>query len=177
MLIDVPAGRALADFTESLEFVWDRVRSRLDDLGDDEYLWEPVAGCWSVRPGTPPTVDRVVPDPTPAPVTTIAWRTWHIAVECLDDYAHRAFDTKGLDLGDGEWYLTAGEAREALDRAWSSFRDGCASLGDEGLWRSLGPAFGPFADSTYAAMLLHCQDELSHHGAEVALLRDLWAHR
>jgi hypothetical protein len=25
------------------------VRPRLDGLSDDEYVWEPVAGCWSVR--------------------------------------------------------------------------------------------------------------------------------
>jgi hypothetical protein len=43
--------------------------------------------------------------------------------------------------------------------------------------RTLGPALGPYADDTYNAMFLHCHDELSHHGAEISLLRDLWAHR
>lgn len=170
-------GRALADLTESLDYVWARVRGRLDDLGDEEYLWEPVAGCWTVRPGHPPTADRVFPDPEPAPVTTIAWRTWHIAVECVDGYSERAFAAKALDLGEQEWFLSAAEARHALDRAWAVFRDGCLALGEDGLWRTLGPAFGPFAESTYAAMLLHCQDEVSHHGAEISLLRDLYVAR
>lgn len=169
------AGRALADLVDSLDYVWGRVRGRLDDLGDEEYLWEPVAGCWSVRPGG--RVERVLPDPTPAPVTTIAWRTWHIAVECLDGYSERGFGAKALDLGEQEWHLSAAETRDALDRAWSVFRAGTVALGDEGLWRMLGPAFGPFADSTYAALLLHCQDEISHHGAEISLLRDLYAAR
>lgn len=170
-------GRAHADLVESLDYVWGRVRGRVDDLGDDEYLWEPVAGCWTVRPSAPPTVDRVFPDPEPAPVTTIAWRAWHIAVECVDGYSERGFGAKALDLGEQEWVLSAAEARDALDRAWAGFREGCVALGEEGLWRTLGPTFGPFADSTYAALLLHCQDEISHHGAEISLLRDLYAAR
>ncbi len=39
----------------------------------------------------------------------------------------------------------------------------------------LGPAFGPWAESNKADSLLHVVDELIHHGAEVALLRDLYA--
>lgn len=173
----MPTSRAHADLLDSFDYVWERVRGRLDDLGDEDYLWEPVAGCWSVRPGDPPTVDRVLPDPTPAPITTIAWRTWHIAVECIDEYSERAFGAKALDLAEGQWHLTADEAREGLDRAWAVFRDGFVALGEDGLWRTLGPAFGPYADDTYAAMFLHCHDELSHHGAEISLLRDLWTHR
>lgn len=160
--------------TDSLDYVWDRVRSRLDGMADDEYLWEPVAGCWSVRDGV---VDRVVPDPEPAPVTTIAWRTWHMAAECLDGYSERAFGATGLGLGPLQWYVTADEARAGLDRAWTVFRDGFTARGEDGLWLALGPAFGPYADDTLAALLLHAQDEISHHGAEVALLRDLYAAR
>jgi hypothetical protein len=53
---------------------------RIDDLTDEEMLWEPVPGCMSVRDG--------VMDPLPReprhydgggdPVTTIAWRLGHI---------------------------------------------------------------------------------------------------
>jgi hypothetical protein len=28
-----------------------QVRHRLDGLTDDEYVWEPVAGSWTIRPG------------------------------------------------------------------------------------------------------------------------------
>lgn len=160
--------------TGSLDYVWDRVRGRLDGMGDDEYLWEPVAGCWSVRDGV---VDRVVPDPEPAPVTTVAWRTWHIAAECLDGYSERLFGATGLGLEPQRWYVTADEARAGLDRAWAVFRDGFTARGEDGLWQALGPAFGPYADDTVVALLLHAQDEISHHGAEIALLRDLYAAR
>ena len=78
-----------------LEFYWDvHLRPRLDGLSDDEYLWEPVPGCWSVRPGpegrlmmdpvSSPAVDGVnvtdSPRPEPSPITTIAWRMLHIGI-------------------------------------------------------------------------------------------------
>ncbi len=37
---------------DSLDCVWSRIRGRLTGLTQDEYLWEPGAGCWSVRSGT-----------------------------------------------------------------------------------------------------------------------------
>jgi hypothetical protein len=36
---------------DQLTYHWDdRARPRLVGLTDDEYLWEPVAGAWSIRP-------------------------------------------------------------------------------------------------------------------------------
>jgi hypothetical protein len=40
-----------------------------------------------------------------------------------------------------------------------------------------GPAEGPFADYPMAALVLHINREVIHHGAEVALLRDLYRAR
>ena len=40
-----------------------------------------------------------------------------------------------------------------------------------------GPAEGPYADQPLAALVAHIHREVIHHGAEVALLRDLYAHR
>jgi len=35
-----------------LEFYWDvHLRPRLEGLTDEEYFWEPVEGCWSLRRG------------------------------------------------------------------------------------------------------------------------------
>lgn len=160
--------------TGSLDFIWDRVRGRLDGIDDEEYLWEPVAGCWTVRNGV---ADWVEPEPDPPPVTTIAWRAWHIAT-ALDGYSERAFGATGLGLDDVlQWYDSAAEARAGCDRAWTVFREGFTAVGEDGLWRTLGPAFGPYAEDTVAALVLHAQDEVSHHGAEIALLRDLYARR
>ena len=37
-----------------------------------------------------------------------------------------------------------------------------------------GPALGPYATDTWTALAVHVMDELAHHGAEIALLRDLY---
>jgi hypothetical protein len=41
----------------------------LETLTDEEYLWEPVPGCWSIRPAGPGgrgTIEQAWPDPEPA---------------------------------------------------------------------------------------------------------------
>lgn len=71
----------LATLRRQLDFQWISVlRPRFEGLTDDEYLWEPAPGCWSVRPapGGRFTIDWVRPEPQPPPVTTIAWRLCHI---------------------------------------------------------------------------------------------------
>jgi DinB superfamily len=160
----------------SLDYVWSRIRGRLAGLSADEYLWEPAADCWSVRqaPGGSWEIDRPEPEPSPPPVTTIAWRLWHIGSECLAGYTSQGLGPWPLDVQGRQWYPTPGPALEAVDRAWEAFRTGLASLGEEGLWRPLGSAWEEFADDPWAGLVLHAQDELSHHGAEVALLRDLY---
>jgi hypothetical protein len=121
-------------------------------------------------------VERVVPDPEPGAVTSIAWRLWHIGSECLAGYtAH--LSGWPLDVRDREWYPEVGPAVAALDTAWSAFRGAVDGLGEDGLWRKLGPDWGPYADDTWGALVLHAFDEVVHHGAEVGLLRDLYAHR
>ena len=47
----------------------------------------------------------------------------------------------------------------------------------EGLGRPCGPAEGPFADAPLAALVQHINREVIHHGAEIALLRDLYRAR
>ena len=49
-------------------------------MTDDEYLWEPAADVWTVRPQADGTW---MPDSSdvrthPSPLTTIAWRIAHI---------------------------------------------------------------------------------------------------
>ena len=75
--------RAIA--VDQLGFYWDySLWPRLRGLTDEEYYWEPVAGCWSVRPDADGRFvsDGSGPgsDPDPPPVTTLAWRIAHIAV-------------------------------------------------------------------------------------------------
>ena len=48
------------------------------------------------------------------------------------------------------------------------------ALGDEDLTRPCGEAEGPFAAYPFAALVLHINREVIHHGAEICLLRDLY---
>lgn len=69
---------------------------------------------------------------------------------------------------------TADDAVAFCERAYHIWRDGLASMSDETLWQPLGPAAGPYADDPYVGLALHVRNELIHHGAEIALLRDLY---
>ena len=52
-----------------------------------------------------------------------------------------------------------------------------AGLSPEEWTAPLGPAWGPYAESSTVDLALHVLDEVIHHGAEVGLLRDLYANR
>jgi hypothetical protein len=169
-----------------LEWHWDaQLRPRLQGLTDEEYRWEPVAGCWSVRPrdqatstdavGVGDTVlDYALPEPTPPPVTTIAWRLGHIAVGLFGMRASNHFGDGSVTYATVDWPLTADGALAMLDEHYRRWTDGVRSLGTDDLAAPCGPAEGTFSDQPFAALILHINREAIHHGAEVALLRDLY---
>jgi hypothetical protein len=163
---------------DTYDYVADRLRTRLGGLTDEEYLWRPVPDMWSVHEQD----GRWVPDPNrdvppPAPMTTIAWRTWHIASDCLAGYITPHLGDWPLPVPEGQWYGDAASALTDLDRAVSEFRTRISALGEEGLARELGPQWGPYEHDSWAALVLHAIDEVVHHGAEIALLRDLYLRR
>lgn len=173
---------------DQFEWHWEhQVRARLAGLSDEEYLWEPVAGAWSLRPrgaaATPMaagsgdlTIDWAFPPPTPAPFTTIAWRLAHVIVGVLGMRSAAHFGRAPVDYATFPYAGTAAEALAQLDREVGTWLDGVRGLGEAGLGRPCGPAEGAFADAPLATLVLHIHRELIHHLAEVALLRDLYAH-
>ncbi|MFP5347486.1 MAG: DinB family protein [Actinomycetes bacterium] len=177
------------ELVEQLDWHWrHQLRPRLDGLTDDEYFWEPVADCWNVRPrgrSNAPvqagsgelTIDFAYPEPEPAPVTTIAWRLGHILVGVLGMRIASHFGGPPLDYETYDYPGTAADALDRLDELYSAWTAGVRSLGAAGLARPCGPAEGPFADYPMASLVLHINREMIHHGAEIALLRDLFAHR
>ncbi len=168
------------ELAEQLDWHWThQARPRLEGLTDDECHWEPVPGCWGIRPAGDGTFtyDFAQPEPEPPPVTTIAWRLAHVAGPILGFRAHAHFGTgrsrDRLELpGTAEGMLTL------LDDVYVDWIDGVRALGDGGLARPCGPAEGPWHESPMAALVLHINREVIHHMAEVALLRDLyrWTH-
>jgi hypothetical protein len=164
-----------------------QLRDRLDGLTDDEYFWEPVPDCWSVRPrgtGTAPvqagsgamTIDFAWPVPDPPPFTTIAWRLGHVIVGVLAMRNASHFGRAPIDYESFEYAPTAAAALAQLDAEYATWLAGVESLGEAGLARPCGEAEGPYAEHPLAALVLHINREMIHHLAEVCLLRDLHLH-
>jgi hypothetical protein len=159
-------------------------------LSDQEYLWEPAPGAWSIRrrgeaasarPFGPGEwqLDGAIGDPDPTPVTTIAWRLGHLHV-CF--------------AGDWEW--TFGERRRppdrlvdfspsaaaALERFWATldrWRDSVADVTPEQL-DTVGFDQNPWSsapEEPFITVIAEANLELVHHMAEIALLRDLYRTR
>ncbi|MDI6103513.1 DinB family protein [Actinoplanes sp. NEAU-A12] len=173
---------------EQLDHHWRvQLRPGLDGLTDGEYFWEPAPGAWSVRPrGTAATamaagagdftIDWEYPEPSPPPVTTIAWRLGHIIVGVLGARVAAHFGGPPTDYGSFRYAGTATEALAQLDAAYAAWSAGVTALGVDGLQHPCGPAEGPYAEESLATLVLHINREVIHHGAEILLLRDLFRH-
>lgn len=174
---------------EQLTWHWEhQLRPCLDGLTDEEYLWESVAGCWNVRPrgtSTAPmqggsgamTIDFAFPQPDPAPVTTIAWRLGHVIVGVFGARNATHFAGPAMDYMTHDYAATAEEALAQLDAGYARWVQGVRSLGAGGLLHPCGPGEGPYAKASLAELVLHIHREVLHHGAEIALLRDLYRTR
>jgi len=169
-----PTGRDLA---EQLHWHWNaQLRPRLDGLTTDEYLWEPVRGMWSVRvEGDQVRLDWMSPMPVPAPVTTIAWRLCHVWM-VLAQRADYHFGTRTLTIDRMRWPATAQAALAALDDAYANWWDRVNGLPDERFEQpSAGPPGTLDGQFPFWAVVLHVNREVIHHGAEIAVFRDLYA--
>ncbi|WP_231391816.1 DinB family protein [Arthrobacter sp. 35W] len=176
------------ELVDQLDWHWTyQARARLEGLSDAEYFWEPVPG-WNVRrrthatPADAPgsgafTIDFIVPEPDPAPLTTIAWRLSHLQVGVLGARLASHFGGPQVDYQGYDYPGTAAVALDRLDGAYAAWIAGVRSLGEAGLARPCGPAEGPYASSPMATLVLHINREMIHHLAEAALLRDLYANQ
>jgi hypothetical protein len=169
-----------AEMSAQLDFYWQKsLRPRLQGLADDEYLWEPVEGCWTVRPAGDGRFmcDWAWPAPDPPPFTTIAWRLCHIAVPVLGIRASNHFGDGSLRLDTVAWPGTAADGIALLKQSYTAWKAGVDALDEAGLARAVGPAEGPFAEYPMATLILHINREVIHHGAEIGVLRDLYRDR
>lgn len=173
------------ELLDQLEWHWQhQLRPRLAGLTDEEYFWEPVPGCWNLRrrgESTAPisagtgeyTIDFAWPEPDPPPVTTVAWRLAHVTVGVLGARYAAHFGGPPADYRTWEYASTAAAALAQLDERYSGWTKGVRSLSAEDLARPCGPA-EPFPEASMAALVLHINREVIHHGAEICLLRDLY---
>lgn len=171
---------------EQLTWHWEKyARPRLDGLSDDEYFWEPVPGAWNLRPRAEArtsmaggagdlVADFEHPEPSPAPVTTIAWRLAHLIVGVFGSRNASHFGGPPMSYPTAVWPAHASEALAQLDDVYATWVKGVSALDDKALAKPVGPAEGDFAELPYADLVLHIHREAIHHMAEIALLRDLY---
>jgi hypothetical protein len=122
------------------------------------------------------SIDFEFPAPEPAPVTTIAWRLAHVIVGVLAVRAHAHFDGPPADYQTWSYAPDAATALRQLDDAYDSWMSGVRALTPADLDKPIGSAEGPWADKPMVDLVLHINREVIHHGAEICLLRDLYAH-
>jgi hypothetical protein len=169
-----------------LSWLWENhLRRRWDGLGDEEYFWEPVPGMWNIRPRGQGVavevgkgdhiIDFAMPEPSPPPATTIAWRVGHLLVGVFGSRLASHFGGQPVDYDSYEYPSTATDALDRLDTMYADWIAGVRSLDEDGLQQPCGE-YG-FEQDSMAALILHINREVIHHGAEISLLRDLYAWR
>ena len=179
-------------------------------LTDEEFYWEPAPSSWSIRrrdecrTATPFgegdwVVDFEVPEPTPAPMTTIAWLFWHVG--SLPARLTEIDFLGGDHTMDSGWtspylthhpvFATATDATIAIRRGWAALRAVIEGTTDEqfevqahrytyaaapmpdGLCALGAP--GPMHPVTF--FVAGALNEVSHHASQICTLRDFYAHR
>jgi hypothetical protein len=162
---------------EQFDLEWNLAHGpSLETLTDEEYLWEPVPGCWSIRStgtGGRGVFDQEWPDPEPAPVTTIAWRLSHLAVGVFGLRASHHFGDGSLTHANAERPLTAKEGVAYFKGQVMQWRSHIARLDEERLACTVGEPEAHL-NAPWASLVLHVNREALHHLAEVSLLRDLY---
>jgi hypothetical protein len=171
-------------------------------LTDDELLWEPMEGAWSVRPvsesrtATPFVTGAweadfdaglamtAAPGRPTEPLTSIAWLFWHIGSQPgraadLDFFGGSHSAASGWTspyIAAHPIFTTAGEAVAAMQTGWRSLDAALRSATDEQLERPT--AFwgygGPGPMGTGAQIVASILNEVSHHGTQIGVVRDLY---
>ena len=156
------------------------------DLTDEEYLWEPVPDCWSVRPDAAGGF-RAEWELTPllgdGPFTTIAARMWHLGARpwtrpelsrdlVLGWHFGASYAPPGRDHHDA--CGTAADAVSSLHEDNDRWLRHFSALTEDELVTPIGAIAGPYAESSYVGLIGHLTNEYVHHAAEVRLLRHLY---
>jgi hypothetical protein len=173
------------------------------ELTDDELVWAPMPGSWTVRPAN----ERRTPTPFVTgdwaadfdgelaaaadegraiePLTSIAWLFWHIGsmpgrTAQLDFFGGPHTAASGWTspyLDHHPIFTTASEAVETMQVGWRALASALRLATDEALeapkafWGYEG-GDGPMG--TGAQIVASTLNEISHHGTQIGVLRDLY---
>jgi hypothetical protein len=142
-----------ADLIELSDHVFQRFLTRMAGLTEVELAWQPTSD----------------------PDLSLRWRLAHLA-DLLSE--ERNGPWLGLPSAPTAFALAppdpALNAVRAAYEIWSGRLHACT---DASLGEPIGEVAGRYGEGTRRSFVLHVLDELVHHTAEAALLRDLYAHR
>jgi hypothetical protein len=157
----------------TMEEAYARLRGRLEGLDDDEFFWQPVPDAWTIfedRPGHW-TYQYEIPDPHPAPMTTIAWQVVHLGTTRLMYHEH-AYGAAKLTFPDIALPHTASTAIRLLDEGYAALVADLELETEDGLdvarttnWGEVWPAWRIFTTMT---------DHDALHTGAIGNLRDLY---
>jgi hypothetical protein len=162
----------------TMEQGYTRLQSRLDGLLDDEFFWQPGPDCWTIyedRPGHW-TYHYAIPDPEPAPLTTLGWQIVHLAT-CKVMYHEWAYGAAHLTWPELTIPHSAKAAMDLLEEGHRLLQDDLRGESESQLdeprktnWGEIWPAWRIF-------WAMNDHDVL--HGGVIGYLRDLyyWSRR
>ena len=171
-------------------------------LTDDELMWEPAEGAWTVRPATesrsatPFVTGSLAADfdaglVTAAdegdaiePLTSIVWLFWHVGSQPgraaeLDVFGGAHSTASGWTspyIAAHPIFTSAEEAVTAMRTGWRALDTALRSATDEQLERPTRFwGYGqPGPMGTGAQIVGSILNEVSHHGTQIGVLRDLY---
>jgi hypothetical protein len=158
------------------DLTWSLAEFHLAELKPEDFLWEPTALCWTVRPDDSgrwiPDWDESELDPIPVP--TIAWITWHIGWwwSVASDHAQQRTPRERVEItwpGDGQ---AAIDWLRALRDEWLTVLD---RLTDAELDAPAPFPWDKDSGLTVAHMTAWVNSELMKNVAEIGQLRLLRA--
>jgi hypothetical protein len=165
-------GPLLAQYDTALEMLM----MRLEGITDEEFLWSPGPRSSTVERradgrGRPVTASDDAPS-----LRTIAWLVGHLGEM---GFERADYTTGGHSLlpGSLDWPLTAAEGLRFLTEGQRRWRAAIGSL-DADEVETVGRSQFPHGLDPYLPVLeivWWMNRELIHHGAEIAVLRDLYA--
>jgi hypothetical protein len=165
------------DLIELSQYSWQRLWDRMAGLTDEEYFWEPVADCLTVRRTADGTFRSDGPQRPgePSRFATLAWRLSHIADFLREErngpwLGQPVPEVSGRDGDPG----SAAHALAALQISYDAWREVLDGTTEQSLAAPIGEPAGSYGTASRRSFVLHVLDELIHHGAEAALLRDLY---
>ncbi len=158
----------------------------LEGLADDEYLWEPVDGCSSLRRAAEPrrpwglaAVRSSWISSTPSPARYRSLRSPGASPTCSSAFSECAtprISAVPPSTTGRQTFRLMGRERSRSSTPPTPLL-GCGRAVARGAVTAPRTGRGPFATSPFGSLVLRINQELIHHLAEVLLVRDLYRNR